>query len=70
MKSMMDDKKILREFCKNRGLGSVAKYENYEMINRIQEQGKKIKELNKVISNLMEYEPDKHEIQEKILLDY
>lgn len=70
MKSMMDDKKRLREFCKNRGLGSVAKYENYEMVNRIQEQGKKIKELNKVISNLMEYEPDKHEIQEKILLDY
>jgi len=70
MKSMMDDKKRLREFCKNRGIGSVAKYENYEMVNRIQEQGKKIKELNKIISNLMEYEPDKHEIQEKILLDY
>jgi len=70
MKSMMDDKKRLREFCKNRGLGSVAKYENYEMINRVQEQSKKIKDLNKVIASLMEYEPDKHKIQEKILLDY
>ena len=70
MKSMMDDKKRLREFCKNRGIGSVAKYENYEMVNRIQEQTQKIKKLNNVIANLMEFEPEKHSIQEKILLDY
>lgn len=70
MKSMMDDKRRLREFCKNRGIGSAAKYENYEMVNQIQEQGKKIKDLNKVIANLMEYEPEKHKIQEKVLLDY
>ena len=70
MKSMMDDKRRLREFCKNRGIGSVAKYENYEMVNRIQEQTQKIKKLNNVIANLMEFEPEKHSIQEKILLDY
>ena len=35
------------------------------MINRIQEQGKKIKDLNKVITNLMKYEPEKHEIQKR-----
>lgn len=70
MKSMMDDKKRLREFCRNRGIGNASKYENYEMVNQIQEQNKKIKDLNKVIVSLMEYEPDKHKIQEKILLDY
>ena len=69
MKSMMDDKRRLREFCKNRGIGSVAKYENYEMVNRIQEQTQKIKKLNNVIANLMEFEPE-NILSKKILLDY
>lgn len=70
MKSMIDDKKKLRQFCRNRGVGTAAKYENYDMVNRIQEQGQKIQQLNKVIGNMMSYEPDKHKIQEEVLLEY
>jgi len=70
MKSMIDDKKKLRQFCRNRGVGTAAKYENYDMVNRIQEQSQQIQQLNKVIGNMMLYEPDKHKIQEEVLLEY
>ena len=62
MKSMIDDKKKLRKFCRERGVGTASKYENYEMVNRIQEQSQKIDQLNRVLSDMMSYEPDKHQI--------
>lgn len=70
MKSMIDDKKKLRKFCRERGVGTASKYENYEMVNRIQEQSQKIDQLNRVLSDMMSYEPDKHQIQEEVLLQY
>ena len=40
------------------------------MVNRIQDQSQKIQQLNRVLSNMMAYEPDKHQIQEEVLLQY
>lgn len=68
MKSIVKNKTKLRDFCNKRGLGNAQMFENYDMINNIQDQQRKIDELNGVIKNLLAYEPEKHEIQEEMLL--
>jgi hypothetical protein len=68
MKSIVQNKAKLREFCRERGLGNAHEFENYEMINNIQAQEAKIDELQGVIKDLMKYEPEKKVIQEEMLL--
>lgn len=69
MKSIVQNKTKLREFCKNRGIGNAYKFENYDMLNSVENQEIKINELKDVISSLLQYEPEKHKIQEEILLN-
>lgn len=60
----------LRNLCKNRGYFGDIPYHNLEFINRLQGQKEKINELNKVIKNLINNDPESGKIQESIhLLD-
>jgi hypothetical protein len=60
----MEDKKKLRVFCARKGYTGVTQYHNFELLTRMEEQHKKIEELNKVINKIVEFDPDKHKLQE------
>ena len=68
MKSVVQNKIKLKEFCKDRGIGHAYKFENYNMLNNIQNQANQINELKGVIRTMLRYDPDKHKIQDELLL--
>ena len=68
MKSVINNKTKLREFCRKRGVGNANVFDNYDMLNNLQEQERQIGDLRSVIANLLKYEPEKHKIQEELLL--
>lgn len=68
MKSIIQNKTKLREFCKNRGIGNAHDFENYNMMNNIRNQENQISDLRDIIKNLLRYDPDKHKIQDELLL--
>jgi hypothetical protein len=68
MKSIVQNKVKMREFCKDRGIGHAYKFENYDMLNNIQNQANQIFELKDVIRTILKYDPDKHKIQDELLL--
>lgn len=68
MKSIIQNKTKLREFCKNRGVGHAYNFENYDMLNNIRNQEHQINELNGIIKNLLRHDPDKHKIQDELFL--
>tara|TARA_B100001057_G_C22852665_1_gene951552 strand:+ start:1577 stop:2968 length:1392 start_codon:yes stop_codon:yes gene_type:complete len=65
-KSMMADKKKLRKFCQERGVGAENRYDNFELLNNIQAQERQIEDLNQTIRNLLKYEPEGQKLQESI----
>ena len=40
------------------------KYHNFELLSQMEEQYKKIEELNNVINDMIKHDPDKHKLQE------
>lgn len=68
MKSVVQNKVKLRDFCRDRGIGHAYKFENYNMLNNIQNQANQISELKDVIRTMLRYDPDKHKIQDELLL--
>lgn len=68
MKSVVQNKVKLREFCRDRGIGHAYKFENYDMLNNIQNQANQISELKGIIRTMLRYDPDKHKIQDELLL--
>ena len=65
-KQLLESKRDLRQFCANRGSNTQnVNYENYELLADVENNNNKIGKLKNVIKNLMKYEPDKKQIQEK-----
>ena len=65
-KQLLESKRDLRQFCANRGSNTQnINYENYELLADVENNNNKIGKLKNVIKNLMKYEPDKKQIQEK-----
>lgn len=60
----MMDRKKLREFCAKKGYTGASQYHNFELLTQMEEQQKKIENLNGVIQDMIKYDPDKHRIQE------
>jgi hypothetical protein len=58
------DKKRLREFCAKRGIQTDVNYRNYKLDKLIDENERKISKLDKVIKELIKYDPDNKQIQE------
>lgn len=65
-KQILESKRELRQFCANRGSNTQnINYENYELLADVENNNDKISKLKNVIKNLMKYEPEKEQIQEK-----
>ena len=65
-KQLLESKRDLRQFCANRGSNTQnINYENYELLADVENNNNKINKLKNVIKNLMKYEPEKKQIQEK-----
>ena len=65
-KQIIESKKKLREFCIDRGSeASNINYENYELLGNVENNDEKIIKLKSIINNLMAYEPERLNIQEK-----
>ena len=59
------DKQRLREFCLKRGIQTDVNYRNYELDKVIDENERKIGKLENVIKELIKFDPDNKQIQEK-----
>jgi len=65
-KQIIDTKKKLRKFCVERGsAANTNSYDNYELLGNVESNDDKINKLKNIINNLMAYEPDRLNIQEK-----
>ena len=65
-KQIMDSKAQLRQFCANRGSNTQnINYENYDLLSNVETNNDKIDKLTNIIKNLMSYEPERMNIQEK-----
>ena len=65
-KQIIETKKKLRKFCVERGSASnTNSYDNYELLGNVESNDDKINKLKNIINNLMAYEPDRLNIQEK-----
>ena len=66
-KSSLNARKTLRKYCKKYNNNEKnSNTQNFEMISRIEEQEKKIDELNNSIAQMIQFDPDKKKIQEDI----
>ena len=66
-KSSLNARKTLRKYCqKYNNNNRNSNTQSFEMISRIEEQEKKIDELNKSIAQMIQFDPDKKKIQEDI----
>jgi hypothetical protein len=54
----------LRQFCVDKGYLSKSEYQNYELLNKINDQKSKIGKLNDLLASLITQDPDKAKIQE------
>lgn len=63
-RQQLSDKKRLREFCLSRGIQTDVNYKNYEMEKVIDENARKIENLEKSIKDLISFDPDVKPIQE------
>lgn len=57
----------LRNMCKNRGYLTTQKYNNFNILNKIEGQNKKIGEMKTIISDMFKQDIDRNKIQESIL---
>ena len=65
-KQIMNSKAQLRQFCANRGSNTQnINYENYDLLSNVETNNDKIDKLKNIIKNLMSYEPERMNIQEK-----
>lgn len=65
-KQIMETKAKLRQFCANRGSNTQnINYENYDLLSNVETNNDKIDKLKNIIKNLMSYEPERMNIQEK-----
>lgn len=60
----IENESKLREFCIGKGFLSKSEYQNYELLNQIEDQKNKITTLNDVLTNLTKYNSDTTKIQE------
>lgn len=63
-RQQLKDKKRLREFCLSRGIQTDVNYRNYEMEKIIDNNERKIDNLEQSIKELINFDPDIKEIQE------
>lgn len=63
----MEDMKKIRNMCKNRGYLSNKTHNNFSILNKIEQQNNKITKMNQTISKLIEFDTDKHKIQESTI---
>ena len=65
-KQVIESKAELAQFCENRSSNTNnVNYENYELISNVENNEDKISKLKNVITSLMEYEPERMNIQDK-----
>jgi hypothetical protein len=60
----IENESKLREFCIGKGYLSKSEFQNYELLNQIDDQKNKISTLNDVLTNLTKYNSDTAKIQE------
>ena len=65
-RQMLLDKKRLRNFCASRGFKTDVNYKNYKVLAQIEDNDQKIEKLNKVIKDLISFDPEQKAIQESI----
>ena len=65
-KSSLNARRTLRKYCKQYNNKKNSNSKNFDMINRIEEQEKKIDDLNKSIAQMIKFDPAKKKIQEDI----
>lgn len=65
-RQMLLDKKRLRNFCASRGFKTDVNYKNYKVLSQIENNDQKIEKLNKVIKDLISFDPEQKAIQESI----
>jgi hypothetical protein len=65
-KSSLNARRTLRKYCKKYNNKKNTDSKNFDMINRIEEQEKKIDDLNTSIAQMIKFDPDKKKIQEDI----
>lgn len=63
----IDDIGKLRTLCKNRGFLTNKKYQNFDILNKIQSQNKKIDNMNSIISEMFKQDINRNKMQESIL---
>ena len=63
-KLKIEEMSKVREHCATRGLKSNTEYENYEFLNKLETQQRKIGELNDVLAKMIEVDPSKTRLQE------
>lgn len=66
-RQMLLDKKRLRNFCSNRGFRTDVNYKNYKILSQIEDNNQKIEKLNKIIKDLISFDPDQRSIQESVV---
>ena len=59
-----EEYKRLRNYCGTRGTKSNVKYENYEFLNRLENQHKTIEELENVLTKLKSNDPSRTKLQD------
>lgn len=70
-RQLLTDKKRLRDFCAARSVKTDVNYKDYDVIRTIDENKLKIDRLNKVITDLISFDPEQKAIKESIAgIDY
>ena len=65
-KQLLKSKADLRQFCSTRNANTNnTNYDNYELLGDVENNNDKILKLKNVINNLMAYEPDRENLQDK-----
>ena len=65
-RQQIEDKKRLRNFCAKRGIQTDANFRNFELDKVIDDNDRKIQDLENVIKQLIKFDPDNKQIQESI----
>lgn len=63
-RQMLADKQRLRQFCAARGFKTDVNYKNYTVLQEIDSNKEKIKQLNDLLKDLVSFDPDAKPIQE------
>ena len=64
-KQIIESKTKLVQFCNDRNFNSNTNHDNYEVLAEVEDNDDKISKLKNVIKSLMEYEPERMNIQDK-----